>query len=228
MQKQAEDIRNTATLYTVVSLALFLISTSIMLNNYRDTRRMGERLFEAEESAKKSRHQVETLNRQVFVDPLTRVRNRAGYEDYMKQLAERISQGETTELAIGVFDCDNLKKINDLLGHDKGSLYLQAASRLICRVFQHSPVFRTGGDEFVVVLKGEDFENRDELLQKFEEGQAAVSASAQNEWDKVSVSSGVAVYDPQTDSSFNDLVHRADQLMYDNKRKRKKLRDMPA
>lgn len=42
------------------------------------------------------------------------------------------------------------------------------------------------------------------------------------------VSSGVAVYDPQTDSSFNDLVHRADQLMYDNKRKRKKLRDMPA
>ena len=228
MQKQAEDIRNTATLYTVVSLALFLISTSIMLNNYRDTRRMGERLFEAEESAKKSRHQVETLNRQVFVDPLTRVRNRAGYEDYMKQLAERISQGETTELAIGVFDCDNLKKINDLLGHDKDSLYLQAASRLICRVFQHSPVFRTGGDEFVVVLKGEDFENRDELLQKFEEGQVAVSASAQNEWDKVSVSSGVAVYDPQTDSSFNDLVHRADQLMYDNKRERKKLRDMPA
>ena len=203
MQKQAEDISNTATLYTVVSLALFLISTSIMLNNYRDTRRMGERLFEAEESAKKSRHQVETLNRQVFVDPLTRVRNRAGYEDYMKQLAERISQGETTELAIGVFDCDNLKKINDLLGHDKDSLYLQAASRLICRVFQHSPVFRTGGDEFVVVLKGEDFENRDELLQKFEEGQVAVSASAQNEWDKVSVSSGVAVYDPQTDSSFN-------------------------
>lgn len=203
MQKQAEDISNTATLYTVVSLALFLISTSIMLNNYRDTRRMGERLFEAEESAKKSRHQVETLNRQVFVDPLTRVRNRAGYEDYMKQLAERISQGETTELAIGVFDCDNLKKINDLLGHDKGSLYLQAASRLICRVFQHSSVFRTGGDEFVVVLKGEDFENRDELLQKFEEGQVAVSASAQNEWDKVSVSSGVAVYDPQTDSSFN-------------------------
>ena len=40
-----------------------------------------------------------------------------------------------------MFDCDNLKQINDEYGHDKGNIYLQTACKLICNIFVHSPVF---------------------------------------------------------------------------------------
>ena len=221
LQEQAKQITSTTTLYTIVSLALFLLSTAIMLNNYRDTRKLGERLSAAEEAAKESQSKVENLNRQIYVDALTHVRNRGGYEDYIQQLQARLDQGEELELAIGVFDCDNLKTVNDQYGHDKGNLYLQASSNMICRVFQHSPVFRIGGDEFVAVLLGEDYENRDALIRQFDEKQTAISASAQQGWEKVSVASGLAVYDPLLDLSLKDLARRADQLMYENKRNRK-------
>ena len=221
LQKQAKQISSTTTLYTVVSLALFLLSTTIMLNNYRDTRKLGERLHAAEEAAKESQHKLEDLNRQVYVDALTHVQNRGGYEDYIRQLQSRLDQGETLEMAIGVFDCDNLKGINDQHGHDKGNLYLQASCSLIYHVFRHSPVFRIGGDEFVVVLLGENYENRETLLRRFEEKQTEIRACAKNEWDKVSVSFGLAVYDPLMDLSMKDLARRADQLMYENKHTRK-------
>ena len=221
LQEQAKQIASTTTLYTIVSLALFLLSTAIMLNNYRDTRKLGERLSVAEEAAKESQSKVENLNRQIYVDALTHVRNRGGYEDYIQQLQARLDRGEELDMAIGVFDCDNLKTVNDQYGHDKGNLYLQASSGLICRVFQHSPVFRIGGDEFVVVLLGEDYENRDALIRQFNEKQTAISASAQQGWEKVSVASGIAVYDPLLDLSLKDLARRADQLMYENKRNRK-------
>ena len=55
LKEQAKRISSTNTLYTVVSLGLFLLSTAIMLNNYQDTRRMGERLSEAQEAAEAAR-----------------------------------------------------------------------------------------------------------------------------------------------------------------------------
>ena len=55
LQEQADRISRTNTLYTVVSLGIFIVSMGIMLNNYRDTRKMGERLTAAEESARAAR-----------------------------------------------------------------------------------------------------------------------------------------------------------------------------
>ena len=165
---------------------------------------------------------ISSLNKQVYVDFLTSVRNKGAYDDYIMKLQERINDpNERLEFAVGVFDCDNLKAINDNFGHDKGDIYLKTASRLICGIFRHSPVFRIGGDEFAVVLTDEDYINRDELLSRFYDEQKTVCASAENIWDQISVSTGFAVFDPNTDKSLLDLIHRADQLMYENKRLRK-------
>ena len=196
------------------AVLLALLAMLAMIINQR-------RLLVAEREVKESRHMVEDLNRQVFVDALTRVRNKGGFDDYISKLQSRKDQGEIPELAIGVFDCDNLKVINDRYGHDKGNVYLQSSCNLICRVFQHSPVFRIGGDEFAVVLFGGDFEKRDALMREFKEKQEAISASAQNRWEQVSVSAGIAVYDTLRDDSLKDLIRRADQLMYENKHARK-------
>lgn len=165
---------------------------------------------------------ISELDKRVYVDALTSVRNKGAYSIMIQELQETLDSTDTQlEFAIGVFDCDNLKTINDEYGHDKGDIYLQTASRLICKIFQHSPVFRIGGDEFAVILRNDDYLHRDELLDLFRKTREEICASAQNDWERVNVTLGLAVYDPTVDASVDDLARRADQLMYENKRRRK-------
>ena len=81
--------------------------------------------------------------------------------------------------------------------------------------------YRIGGDEFIMILMGEDYQNREELIRRFEEAQKEICSSTKNRWEQVHVALGIAEYDPETDRSLNDTVRRSDQLMYENKRNRK-------
>ena len=165
---------------------------------------------------------ISDLNKRVFVDALTSVRNKGGFTAYIDELQKNLSDApEETSFAIGVFDCDDLKSVNDRCGHDKGDLYLKTACRLVCRVFQHSPVFRIGGDEFSVILRGDDLLNRESLVASFENAAGEINAEARNPWEQVHLAMGIAVYDPAEDRSVMDTVRRADKIMYTNKRARK-------
>jgi diguanylate cyclase (GGDEF)-like protein len=164
---------------------------------------------------------ISELNRRVYVDALTSVKNQGAFTDALDSLQEQIDREEAPEFAIGVFDCNGLKTINDLYGHDKGNLYLKNACQLICRVFHHSPVYRTGGDEFAVILRGNDYEKRDELIEKFDQNAAEPCEKALNKWEEIRVAKGVAVFDPKTDPYAIDTVRRADKIMYQDKRARK-------
>ena len=169
-----------------------------------------------------TRDHITTLNKQVYVDALTSVRNKAGYSQYIAKLQDQMDHSkESLEFAFGVFDCNDLKHINDTYGHDKGDIYLKAASRLICRIFQHSPVFRIGGDEFAVILENEDLENRNRLTEQFSRARERICEDVENEWEKVNVAMGFAVYDPLIDTSVIDVARRADQAMYEDKHIRK-------
>ena len=165
---------------------------------------------------------IDTLNRKVYIDALTAVRNKAGYGAYMQKIQDLLdSSAQKPEFAIGVFDCDNLKYINDFYGHDKGDIYLKTASSLMCRIFKRSPVFRIGGDEFSVILQNDAFQDRDGLIREFRNAMAEVNASADNPWEQVRVSFGIAEYDAEQDGAVIDVVRRADKNMYENKRNRK-------
>ncbi|HBB72588.1 MAG TPA: sensor domain-containing diguanylate cyclase [Ruminococcus sp.] len=166
---------------------------------------------------------INDLSGQVFIDALTHVKNKGAFSKVLDELQEQINTGnEDTEFAIGVFDCDNLKVINDRYGHDKGDIYLKTASGTICEVFKHSPVFRIGGDEFAVILKNEDYSNIGSLLEQFDNITEEINSSADEPWKQVWISKGFAVFDPSGDRSVSGALQRADQLMYDNKRERKK------
>lgn len=165
---------------------------------------------------------ISTLNRRAYVDALTAVRNKWAYASYIEDLQACMdSNKEQMKFAVGVFDCDDLKSINDKYGHDKGDIYLQKASHLMCRIFQHSPVFRIGGDEFSVIFQNDAFRDREALLQEFTQAMAEVNASTENPWEQVRVSFGVSVYDPENDGAVIDVVRRADEHMYEHKRNRK-------
>ncbi|MCR5348710.1 MAG: diguanylate cyclase [Bacilli bacterium] len=166
---------------------------------------------------------IQDLNSLAYADALTSVRNKSAYDEDLAQIQARIECGqEGVEFAIAMFDCDDLKLINDTYGHDKGNIYLKNSSTLICLVFSHSDVYRVGGDEFIVILQGEDYHNREKLREDFLRKSADICSFAKQEWEQIHVSVGIASYDPTLDESAASVEVRADQLMYENKRARKK------
>ena len=165
---------------------------------------------------------IEDLNNLAYGDALTEVNSRNAYDLATKDLQNRIDNKEDIEFAIAIFDCDDLKKINDNFGHDKGNVYLKNSSNLICRVFENSDVYRLGGDEFAVILFGKDFENREKLKKNFLEKSKQACAFAKEEWEEIHVSVGIAAYDPGVDRNVKDVAIHADHIMYEHKRARKK------
>ena len=165
---------------------------------------------------------ISDLNRRAYVDALTSVRNKGAFTAFIEDLQAKMEKDpeNNAEIAVGVIDCDDLKTVNDRYGHDKGDLYLKTTSRMICKIFQHSPVFRIGGDEFAVILRNDDFRNRETLSAALEKAMADSRASA-DEWEHIHVAMGIALYDPHQDYSLMDTVRRADKTMYLNKRKNK-------
>ena len=156
-------------------------------------------------------------------DALTGVLNKGAFSAYIQDLQEKVSRGSEKEYAIAVFDCDDLKGINDKYGHDRGDEYLTGASCLICCVYQNSPVFRIGGDEFAAVLTGEDFGNREALASRFEK--ECRESKGEQPWERVRVTLGCAAYDPLIDRDVSDTVRRADLMMYGKKQNGKKRED---
>jgi diguanylate cyclase (GGDEF)-like protein len=168
---------------------------------------------------------ISDLNKRVFVDALTSVKNKGAFASFIEDLQKQMDAGsEELEYAIGVFDCDDLKTINDRYGHDKRDIYLKTASRLICKVFQHSPVFRIGGDEFAVILRNDDYRDRDALIETFRNRAQEISATTQNPWEQIHVAMGLAVYSRTEDHSVIDTVRRADKNMYTDKKQHKEQR----
>jgi len=174
------------------------------------------------------RSYIRQLNDLAYADALTGVHNKGAYDICMEEMQERLDapEGPKPEFALCIFDCNGLKQINDQSGHEEGDVFLKTGCRLICKVFQHSPVFRIGGDEFAALLQDADYRDRDALLAQFEEAAARHNAETANAWERVDMAVGMAVYDPAEDASIHDVARRADKLMYKNKYEKKAARAM--
>ena len=130
---------------------------------------------------------------------------------------------EELSFAIVLADLNNLKYVNDTYGHKAGDEYIKRACKLIFDTFAHSPVFRVGGDEFVVVMMGSDYENRVMLMQKIRD---QVLENQQLRKGRPIVAVGIATYDRKLDKKVSEVYERADQEMYRNKNHLKNLRAM--
>jgi len=150
-------------------------------------------------------------------DPLTNVNNRMAYDDKEKYLQSEINMGTCPDFTIAMFDVNNLKLINDSYGHDAGDDYLVRCCRLICTVFKHSPVYRIGGDEFVAVLSGEDYQKSEELLSLLESLMSPYSVELPLPDDYISIAYGSASFKSGIDTDISDVEKRADVAMYKNK-----------
>lgn len=153
-------------------------------------------------------------------DDLTGIKNKNAYGEFEKKLNQQIQSGEDVEFAIAICDVNGLKTVNDTQGHIAGDKYIRMASKLVCETFKHSPVFRVGGDEFVAILRGSDFDRREKLQNSLLE---IVKQNVKE--DKVVVACGISVFDKKHDKSVSEVFERADAMMYRNKMSLKGGRD---
>ncbi|MBQ6595074.1 MAG: EAL domain-containing protein [Clostridia bacterium] len=154
-------------------------------------------------------HAREAANR----DPLTGVKSRRAFEEAGKLWDRRIALGKAEPFAVAVCDVNGLKYMNDTMGHVAGDELLQDASRIICNVFKHSPVYRFGGDEFSAILCGQDYENR-RLLSAVLDGKVRENLNSGG----TVIAYGISDFVFDQDKTFSDVFNRADDLMYERKK----------
>ena len=148
-----------------------------------------------------------------IIDSMTGVKNKRAYSLKEQAMNEEILNGSLHEFAVVVCDVNGLKKINDTLGHKAGDEYICNACRIVCEIYKHSPVYRIGGDEFLAVLTGHDYEIRTELMQALHD-----SALIHIEDGGVVVSGGISEFMPGDDTDFHSVFVRADHRMYEEKK----------
>ena len=195
----------------VKSLSDALMKMTDEMKNYVDEVVLAE---EREKSAKEEAAGLQTI---AYQDALTRVKSKAAYKERTEELAREINGG-SARFAIVMVDLNFLKKINDSYGHANGDKYLIGTSKIVCEVYKHSPVYRVGGDEFVVVLTGEDYETRDELLEELRAKLRETAGDVSKEpWERYSAACGMAEYRGDPDETVGAVFTRADETMYKNK-----------
>ena len=197
--KRLHDADNTSVL---VIMGLFGVSLAVMLVNYRSMQKW-------ERKALEERDEAHTI---AFTDPMTGVKSKHAFLLDQEEIDTAIDEEAAGEFAVAVCDVNGLKVINDTLGHKAGDEYILSASKMVCDIFQHSPVYRVGGDEFVAILRGRDYLARKELLQELHDRSVKHIGSKD-----VVVSGGLANYRPGDDASFHDVFERADVRMYKEK-----------
>ena len=177
-------------------------------------------LIATTEELSHTREQVDIESAFARKDALTGIRNRNAYEEELKRLTWQLHEGKT-KFGFAVVDVNFLKRINDTYGHECGNITLKECCNLVCQVFKHSPVFRIGGDEFVVILENEDYDNIKNLVAEFNAG---LDKEADMPWKQVSAAIGYALYNPDRDDCVENVFRRADKAMYKRKREMKALR----
>ena len=192
----------------LIVIAFFGFSLMTLLNIYSMMRRRAE----------ESEAELGTVRRMASTDPLTGVKSKHAYAEKEKDLNELIGRGEAEAFAIVVCDVNGLKYINDTFGHKAGDEYIRSASVMICELFTHSPVYRIGGDEFVVVLTGRDYLSREAILKELRE-----HSEGNIRTGEVVVAAGMADYLPGQDTELCMIFDRADAKMYENKKSLKNM-----
>lgn len=154
-------------------------------------------------------------------DSLTGLRNTTSYKSWVAELDKEI-KNEAANFGVVVFDLNQLKKTNDTYGHDVGDKLIVTAAKVISDVFKRSPVFRIGGDEFLAVLQHGDLDDCEELFVRLDTVCGNTVIEEMNT-TSISIARGFAMFETNKDVCFNDVFKRADNAMYENKRKNKKV-----
>jgi diguanylate cyclase (GGDEF)-like protein len=163
-------------------------------------------------AALQSADQASKLRHEATHDALTGLLNRRAFR---ARLSREIARPDA-EFALILCDMDNLKRVNDTLGHEAGDLALKLLAGALRKGLRRDDAYRLGGDEFAIVLPGAGEVDAERVVQRLEH---SVSMAASAPIAPIQASFGVAAY--EEGESADRLVARADAVLYQSKRRRR-------
>lgn len=175
----------------------------------------------------------EKLEAMAYSDVLTGLPNRAAlFRDFSD-----VPVGQ--DYAIAFFDLNSLKKVNDLKGHECGDAFIKAFAKILMESFSAGggTCYRVGGDEFIGVMMHNEDAAIDDAVLRFEHARRDYN-EREDRIDVMSASYGIVKNDVNSPKNFEELLKKADDIMYVHKMAYKKahfrggddrtfLRDMP-
>lgn len=163
----------------------------------------------------------EKLRALSLTDELTGLYNRRGFFALVEQLL-KLAKRQKKGLFMLYADLDNLKGINDALGHQQGDQALLDMANLFRSTYRESDIIaRIGGDEFVVIPVGSAGDDVNVISSRLQQNVERHNERGNRSYT-LSVSLGLTHYDPENPCSIDELLLRADKLMYEQKKNKRK------
>ncbi|HAP43047.1 MAG: hypothetical protein A2087_11375 [Spirochaetes bacterium GWD1_61_31] len=160
------------------------------------------------------------LSDQAATDPLTGLFNKRSGLLLLTQEFDRCRR-DGSNLSVIFMDLDNLKKVNDSLGHEAGDrLIKHFADAVKAAIRSHDHAFRYGGDEFVIVQTGSDRAS-DKIVSRLEALLDCANRDCVDDADRASFSWGTASLEEERQGPAGELLRLADERMYANKKAKK-------
>jgi diguanylate cyclase (GGDEF)-like protein/PAS domain S-box-containing protein len=160
---------------------------------------------------------VEELKRQATHDSLTKLLNRQTVLELLASTLEN-ARRYNVPLSVAICDLDDFKRVNDEFGHQAGDDVLRKFGKIVTQEFRRADFGgRYGGDEFLLVFPHTTVEGVSECLRRVREALQETTFEFAPESYRVTCSMGVAQFVPHL-ASADDLIHLADQALYEAKR----------
>lgn len=165
----------------------------------------------------------EKLHFFAYHDPLTGLLNRRAFEGALQREFSR-SKRHGSALSMIYLDLDSFKQINDIYGHDIGDIALMhVANALVAHSREEDIVSRLAGDEFAILLPETQKNEADAIMMRIEQYLNKYPVEFRGKALTVSISFGVSSSDDSHILTHDNLVKKADERLYEVKKKRKKI-----
>lgn len=162
----------------------------------------------------------EELRAKTLVDELTGLYNRRGFLALAEQHL-KLARLARTGCYLVFIDVDGLKAINDTYGHEEGGRALTETAEILRQTFRESDILaRLGGDEFAVLAIEARKSSSQIISARLEERTRACNGQRKHPF-RLSLSVGAARFDPENPCTTDELLARADAMMYEDKRRKR-------
>jgi diguanylate cyclase (GGDEF)-like protein/PAS domain S-box-containing protein len=166
----------------------------------------------------KRKKMEEKLRSVSITDALTGLFNRRGFLTFSKKQLE-IAKRNKRDFSILYVDLNDMKTINDAFGHKEGDQALIETANILSKTFRASDIIaRIGGDEFTVLITEPKSPDIERAVIEHIENNLLVHNEKSKRGYNLSMSMGIAHFNPENPSSIDELIARADELMYENKK----------
>lgn len=168
------------------------------------------------------------VNKLANTDVLTGLGNETAYFALTDRIEKRLAKTGGFDFAIIVMDVNGVKQTNDTYGHRFGCHLIVTTGHVLKTIFTNSKVFHIGGDEFIAILQGRDYKNRQALMDKFDDLLVSREIVYKDVPLTLTVARGMCEY--AEGMTYSQMFDDADTAMYKNKRaiKRKQAAELKA